>query len=343
MDAKAHRYAGVFLVALQKRDDAIALALLDQRHVTTHSVCIFEKDGGLTATPVIFLAIQYAREQVVRALVRLGADIDAFYPIDADGVAIDGIAITPTGSAIRDGDAPSLALCHRLGANMSVVRRQSSVVLSAVSAAINSGVQQPVCLTYLLDNVYPGRPVVLSRDEMASVCASASFTGGGRKAYFEVLETRGFDFKSMSIELLSDFQYESDAPGSGASFADLLLVNVRSGGDAALLRYLVKDLGMVSTAGRLDVSKGLLDDLVPTPVPELVGAWSKYECAACDSVGLTKMCAGCRAVRYCSKECGTRHWKTGGHRAKCKEQQRVAALTTSSSVGGSTGPAGSTR
>ena len=45
--------------------------------------------------------------------------------------------------------------------------------------------------------------------------------------------------------------------------------------------------------------------------------------AGCAHAGI-KVCANCRAVRYCSKDCQRRHWKEG-HKAKCQAAQAAAA------------------
>jgi hypothetical protein len=42
-----------------------------------------------------------------------------------------------------------------------------------------------------------------------------------------------------------------------------------------------------------------------------------YMCGACSAAGASKVCTGCRMVRYCSKECQLTHWKQ--HKAQCKE------------------------
>ncbi|KAJ7160279.1 hypothetical protein C8R46DRAFT_1001507 [Mycena filopes] len=56
----------------------------------------------------------------------------------------------------------------------------------------------------------------------------------------------------------------------------------------------------------------------------------KNKAAACDNVECHKIdaknafskCGGCSTTLYCSKECQTIAWKTGGHKAMCKMKQR---------------------
>ena len=47
-------------------------------------------------------------------------------------------------------------------------------------------------------------------------------------------------------------------------------------------------------------------------------------CAVCgvrpSSSSKHKLCGGCKAVLYCSKECQTKHWKEGGHKSECSKE-----------------------
>lgn len=95
------------------------------------------------------------------------------------------------------------------------------------------------------------------------------------------------------------------------SVADGLLACAQKSGSVALLRYLLKDLGMVSTAGQMEFMKYAVDmacagsyaDGAPPPRADL----RKYKCAACEFVGATEFCSHCKGPRYCSKECQRRH------------------------------------
>ena len=47
---------------------------------------------------------------------------------------------------------------------------------------------------------------------------------------------------------------------------------------------------------------------------------TKLFCSACEKKSNTvKQCDGCKCVYYCDKECQTKHWRTGGHKAKCRK------------------------
>lgn len=146
--------------------------------------------------------------------------------------------------------------------------------------------------------------------------------GSPAKVIYELLESRGFKIKSLE-EMKRD---PCDENHDAASEADALLSYAQKSGSPDLMRYLVKDLGMVSTAGRMESLEAHVDmvyavgnaDGVPPPRTDL----KKYKCAACEFVGATEFCSGCGVPRYCSKECQRKHWKTGGHKQECKENQR---------------------
>lgn len=315
-------YTQQFNDALRRGDDAFALALLERGRVTIHSVYPSHVGGVLRSMSIIFPAIEHVREQVAQALVRRGADIDAVVAY-SDG----NTSVTPAGHAIHMGEPSSLALCHRLGANMSLVRPRTSRVENSHGAkelAIRA--QQPECLAYLLDNVYMARPVKLSRQEMQDLCTSP-LCGDRSIALYKVLQNRDFDFSR-----LVEAKVDPKAPG-GMCFSDVLLATAQKSGDAAFIRYIVRDLGLASTAPRLDNSKGFVNRKLP--ITELLAitqpevALVKYECMACDALGATKVCTGCRVARYCSKDCSRMHWKTGGHKEDCKEMQRHKAAIAS--------------
>lgn len=309
-----------FALALYRADDSSALSLLESCLVTSNSLTPYELQGHRELTPVIFLAVKLVREHVARALVHLGADIDARRN-DSDRVVT-----TPAGAAIIEGNVSGLALCVNLGASMSLVSRLPRIMdYSAAMCAITW--PRPSCLEYLLDNVYQTRPIELNILEVASLSGKA-IKGGDMKPIYKILAARGFNFKHFE-----EAEFGSAAQGR-VNLADFMLKGAQESGDAELMRYIVKDLGLVSSGKQQEASEGHIKRLLP--ICGKAGAkLLKYECASCDVVCATKICAGCRVARYCSKECSRRHWKTGGHKKECKELQCAAALSKSGSTGSS--------
>lgn len=257
-------------------------------------------------------AIVNESEPAVRALVRAGANIDQFEDV------FEKQSGNAAAFAISTGSVSMLALCHDLGASFSCV----SDAHSAVEFAIYQ--EQPACLAYLLDHVDSTRPVHLSPDRTFQLCYAAE-RGRPVLAIYKILATRGFDFKRLERQGVA-----VSVAGRSANLADVLLMRARESGDKGLIRYLVKDLGIVSSAGHIDAAMSVLgamkDEVLGRPSPAFTtppdALLAKYKCAACDAVSATKVCSGCKMARYCSAECQTRHWKTGGHKVVCKEHQR---------------------
>lgn len=300
-----------FLQALQGKDDTSALSLLETGRITINSRLHLILQGAPDSIPVFFFAIQYAREDVTRALIRLGATLDEYRT-----ASTGGDAMTPAALAVRTGNVASLALCHRLGANLSVVcGLQPPSSSGPTSSAIENSFEgvQPASLAYLLDNVYPARPIVLSKTE-ERVLSGAAIYGARVKPLYQALVSRGYDFKTLEGKA-------GYIPGT--SCVDHIVSCAQKSGDADLLRYVVKDLGLVSKSGGVGTAKAFYDLVFANPQAD--AALDKYECAVCDAVGVTKQCSACKVVRYCSKECSKRHWLTGGHREECKDLKRAAA------------------
>lgn len=322
-----HEHVVQFVHALVAKDEASALSFLESGRVTIRSCLNMPDDSGgiQESIPVLFLAVECALEQVVRSLVRLGADIEVLHTYT------DGITVTPAGHAIRHGNVAGLKLCHDLAGCMTNINGTLKLLsgngVSGVDCAIVS--HQPTCLEYLLDNVFQ-RPVRLSYAEMTSLSTAAIY-GSRIKPVYMVFEARGFNFK-----LLEEAEIEPEGDETPMTLADILLSSARKSGNSGFMRYIVNDLGLVSTAGRLHETEAFVDANLTAPLRAVAqpdAALGKFECAACEAVGATKVCTGCRVARYCSKECSKRHWKTGGHKIECKELQRHATLTPSSSAG----------
>lgn len=187
-----------FRDAVRGRDDASALSLLENDRVSINSVYLLEVDDVLPPVPILFLAIMSVRERVVRDLVRLGADIDSFRAGE------NGDYVSPAGDAIYQGNVPALALCVRLGANISLVYRTMDSPLK-VRSGMDIAITQAkhITLIYLLDEVDTSRPCHLTLDEAVSL-AIAAVDGISAKASYEILKSRSFNFKGLQeIEIFA--------------------------------------------------------------------------------------------------------------------------------------------
>lgn len=223
------------------------------------------------------------REQVTRGLVQLGASIDTFRHLDGGG------SVTPAAEAIDKSNVPDIALCLSLGANLSCAIRTAHSppkVISGLEIAI--GRAKPAVLVFLFDEIYTERPVRLGFDGVAAALVTLASRGSPAKACYEILESRGFDFKHLEEVICKP----SDEHPYETSIADALLLFAEKSGASDLLRYLVKGLGLVSSARRMEGLKTSVDRVyegaygdrrVPPPRADM----RKYKCAACEVVGAT--------------------------------------------------------
>lgn len=355
MDTK---YVRLFIAALEQGNDAVALSLLEKGHVTVHSLASLGKPAFFAAPCAMLVpAIYFEREKVVRDLLRRGANLDKFIDIGAGSVNAVGLAVLFNRVSM-------LSLFHGLGAGMSDVFKPipmnslssmfshfESIPESVLDASII--MRMPACLVYALDSINIERPIELNPRALCALCMGAR-SGIESMELFQILRTRGFNFDCLTRP--SGFKPNSlgeldnragAAPGEDASelsFSDLLLMSAQKSGNADLMRYIVRDLGMVSDSVKTDAAFSFLDSwtkklIDPTslglsvitpqsPDAELV----KYKCAACLSLCATMKCTGCKVTRYCSKDCQGTHWKTGGHKKWCKNLQKNASQASTDSA-----------
>lgn len=149
MDA---RYVEQFRCALVRRDDSLAVSLLENGRVTVGSLSRLQVGSVRKSSPLIFSAVFYEREPVVRALVRFGSNLDELCNVAT--YLRSEIDLSPTAFAISLGLISMLSLCHRLGSNMSCVARNKMDLISSVGFTLST-YEHPACSAYLLDNVYP--------------------------------------------------------------------------------------------------------------------------------------------------------------------------------------------
>lgn len=330
-------YCELFKYFLEHDDDASALALLESGRVSenSHGRNFSEIPSNVPSIPLLFFAIFFEREVVVRALVSRGASLDSYHGFD------DKLCVTAVGYAIAmTFRASMLSVCFSLGGDVSrACLFNEQDFASAVDVSIIH--IKPACLAFLLDEVFSARPVVLSLANSLAFCVAAQ-RGGEAIEVFEVLRTRGFDFKAL--------ESSGDHVSGTKTLVGGLFEAAGKSGDKRLIRYLAKGLGLVSTLHAVQESARVANEIAKRNTEELgltleqifphlsrqADTISKYECARCDTVSAMKVCAGCKQYRYCSKECQTTHWISGGHKSECKMMQRRALTKVPTSASGTT-------
>lgn len=268
---------------------------------------------------MLYLALLYEREAVARELIRLGADVD-----EIGCKYDDGNQSTAVDASIMRGRPSQLSICHRLGASMSaVIREDGGNTWSALGLALRQ--KQLGCLSFLLDEVLPARPVALDREEtraLGYVVDAGSFREV--KDVCEALRTRGFDFRKLN----DCFAAREGDRCRNLFMSDWLLAKARTSERAGLLSYFVKELGLMSRKNVQEqfVNAGFFHNSPEPSASSSLAPLTKFECASCNSLAATMLCSGCRVARYCSKDCSRVHWKeVGGHKKECREIQRRAA------------------
>lgn len=142
------------------------------------------------------------------------------------------------------------------------------------------------CLFVLLDAVHPARPVKLKGWELLPLGKAAGSGGKGAIKTYKILAVRGFDFKALTITVFAaedGGNFNTFCPGT--TVADCLVCNARKSGNAAVVRYLVKELGVECSGGRMDaVGAALVEVCAPGPRPEEVDL-VRLKCQSCDKLG----------------------------------------------------------
>lgn len=305
-----------FKTALQTKNDTAALALLGKKLNT----CVPSALKTRFYSSLMFNAIAFEREIVAQALVRIGADINCLYQLG------EGYQLSAAGFAALRGNVCRMSICHRLGAKMcAVLHKSDGSTMSALDIALECH-QTTDLVCYLLDEFYPVRPVELSFcGKKALILAVKKGHFQNAKALFDNLKARQFDFRDLN-----------DCPFTAGlvqlmTISDMMVMEARNNGQPAFVRYLIKDLGLKSQGKKQELSLKVFNRLNSgasgkNGISRPWVALTKFECAACDAVAATKVCTGCRVVRYCSTDCSREHWKrNGGHKKVCKEIQKGIA------------------
>lgn len=309
-----------FLASMRDGNSITALLMLKDGRVDANACKLLSNGSKL---PIMFGAIAYLSKEVITDLTHRGVNLDEIH------VWRDRESISSVGLAISIDKRQILSLLLQLGASTSgVFLDRERVLISGVDCAIKRGSAE--CLACLLDQADNARPVVLSFEGLSSLVMLPNFkTSAQTVSILSVLKSRGYDFKTLERESgLFD-------GGLWLPFADILLICAQRKGYAGLLRFIITKIGIVSTKTQLNICELAVDDLKDVDdcsfevSPNASVVLKKYHCAACEKIGATKICTGCRLVRYCLAECSRTHWKTGGHKKVCKAVQRRATQSSS--------------
>lgn len=223
--------------------NASALILLESArfHVTSISNSSPTYGSYLYSFSLIFLDIGYGREKVVRALVSRGAFLDTLHNLNEHS------SMTTVGFGIKKtADAAMLSLCQSLGGDLSCVSLLASTCQEVDSAMEYSiFVANQACLAFILDVLHYVRPVVLSRRSILYLVAAAHTGDEGINLSYSLkyLETQGEHIQGI---LIADIFFEA-AQRSGST-------------NKRLVRYLAKDLGLVSNFDRIQECARPADD-----------------------------------------------------------------------------------
>lgn len=283
--------------------------------------------------PVLHVAMYFENELLIRSMARRGFDLDAFEEVHR--VNLHGgpttVELTALGAAIRLQSTAMIRLCIDLGCSSNAVHRQvdsrNTAILSGVCYAVIS--HSSVSLAYLLDYDHPERPVFLSSMGQKWL-AWSTLAGKAAIETFHVLEARGFDFHEAGEKLCLMYS-------KPLRFADLLYSNACMSEDPLVLRYISKELGLVSDSRRVMatcVELGYLSRIQSLAGFPSESAMAKLCCVSCEAIGATKVCSGCEISRYCCVKCQRQHWRFGGHKRLCKAW-KMLFRKESSEVGGS--------
>lgn len=201
-------------------------------------------------------------------------------------------------------------------------------------------------MCFLLDEVYTARPVDLSQEAMLLLIVAPArgffFIGEGSEMpgaqviieMLKAIQSRGFDFERLQKEVIvvhAGEDFDETKSGSVLFLADVLLASALKLGSPQVMRFLTKDLGVVSSSTQLEIVDSIHKKASATEATEnLYGlqapgmGMAKFQCAApsCDMIGTTHRCSGCNISRYCSSECQLVDWKTGGHKKVCRDLRR---------------------
>lgn len=99
-------------------------------------------------------------------------------------------------------------------------------------------------------------------------------------------------------------------------------------GGPLVMRFLAKDLGLISYSTQLEIADSMYKKASVTAQSSGTQnpgmGMTKFKCAApsCDTIGATHRCSDCHISQCCSSECQLMDWKKGGHKKICRELRK---------------------
>lgn len=295
-----------FWEAVSDGKDDVAVRMVKDRIITKNSAVAADYDHG-PIWPAMFLAIFYERELLIRVMVRHGFDINSY---SSAGI---GHQTSALGFAIIQQKVTLIKLCIELGSDPNAVYKQTQAGSTATFSGICCALiyTDSTSLMYLLDFVYPNRPVFLS--QLGNLCLVTSAEGGSHAVeIFKLLAARGFDLKSnQDVKVPMGTCY--------VRLKDALLNSAMKTDNRPLLQCLTKEFGLRSNLKSVLNGDGSSELVILDTAARSVAekAMSKVLCLVCEEVCETMFCSGCLVCRYCSKACQKWHWRNGGHNVLC--------------------------
>lgn len=225
----------------------------------------FDVPTGLVSfaeTPILFYAIYYQREKVIRKLVEFAE----FESTEEDG-QIDLLnkfvrqgfvgRFNAAGIATFFSRPTMLALVHELGASLSKAfiptRSEDGKPTPAFMAAMSFA--EPGCVDFILEVMYPGKQIGVSPVLVRGIAAFArlgisagQYRGNGLDPLHvcQVLLTKGFDFRMLYSVQPSPYiwGYPVNVHWWWQHVADQLFSSAEASGDKDLVRFLVEEAGL---------------------------------------------------------------------------------------------------
>lgn len=230
------------------------------------------------------------------------------------------------------GSVPMLALLFEMGADMNLVRlveyhaHGARLSYNALSSAIEMGSKR--CVEYRID-VAGMDPNLEDCPYSAHSCVLGLMKYGDRAiGVFKSLAERGWSYKAIEKRHQEQWNASGRLSSSIAeqTFGELMLDQATGSDSKKLRRYLMKTFGLSVAPGRIAAMHG--NEFMMSQMLAVQRNFSALDgkregrahldgmsCACCRKICDSQRCSGCSKVRYCSKNCQRKHWRS--HKIDC--------------------------